>query len=109
MSVVPGEMGTCTVRIRNTGTVVDQFTLTVLGQPAAWTTVVPAALSLFPGADGTVELHFAPPRAPGVGAGPLPFGVRVVGTEDADNPVVEVFWFHQMSDPEAPSTPVSKS
>lgn len=89
LSVVPGEMVTCTVRIRNTGAVVDQFALTVLGQPAAWTTVVPAALSLFPNADGTVELHFAPPRAPGVGVGPTPFGVRVVGSEDPDNAVVE--------------------
>ena len=89
VSVVPGEMGTCSVRVRNTGAVVDQFTLTVLGQPAAWTTVVPAALSLFPGADGTIELHFAPPRAPGVGSGAVPFGVRVVGSEDPDNPVVE--------------------
>jgi hypothetical protein len=89
VSVVPGETGTCTIRIRNTGSVVDQFTLTVLGQPAAWTTVVPAALSLFPNADGTIELHFAPPRAPGVGAGATPFGVRVVGSEDPENPVVE--------------------
>lgn len=89
VSVVPGEMGTCTVRVRNTGAVVDQFALTVLGQPAAWTTVVPAALSLFPNADGVIELHFAPPRAPGVGSGAVPFGVRVVGSEDPDNPVVE--------------------
>lgn len=89
VSVVPGETGTTSVRIRNTGTVVDQFTLTVLGQPAAWTTVVPAALSLFPNADGVIELHFAPPRAPGVGAGPTPFGVRVVGSEDPESAVVE--------------------
>ena len=89
VAVVPGETGTCAVRIRNTGTVVDQFTLTVLGQPAAWTTVVPAALSLFPGADGVIELHFAPPRAPGVGSGSTPFGVRVVGSQDPENSVVE--------------------
>ncbi|HUP86532.1 MAG TPA: hypothetical protein VM143_12760 [Acidimicrobiales bacterium] len=89
VSIVPGSTGTCSVRVRNTGAVVDQFSLTVLGQPAAWTTVVPAALSLFPGADGTIELHFAPPRAPGVGFGAMPFGVRVVGSEDPDNPVVE--------------------
>ena len=89
VSVVPGQTATCTIRIRNTEAVVDQFTLTVLGQPAAWTTVVPAALSLFPNADGTIELHFAPPRAPGVGSGATPFGVRVVGSQDPDNPVVE--------------------
>jgi hypothetical protein len=89
VAVVPGETGVCTVRIRNTGSVVDQFTPTVLGQPAAWTTVIPAMISLFPGADGTVDLHFAPPRATGVGSGPTPFGVRVVGSQDPDNPVVE--------------------
>src|SRR5436853_7643962 len=87
VSVVPGSTATCTVRVRNTGAVVDAFTLTVLGQPAAWTTVVPAALSLFPGADGTIDLHFAPPRSASVGSGAQPFGVRVVGSEDADNPV----------------------
>src|SRR3954451_6827746 len=89
VSVVPGSTATCTIRVRNTGAVVDSFTLNVLGQPAAYTTVVPAALSLFPGADGTIELHFAPPRAASVGSGATPFGVRVVGTEDPDNPVVE--------------------
>ena len=89
VAVVPGETATCSVRIRNAGSVVDQFTLTVLGQPAAWTTVVPATLSLFPSADGVIELHFAPPRAPGVGSGSTPFGVRVVGSEDPDDPVVE--------------------
>src|SRR3954452_15106008 len=89
VSVVPGSTGTCAIRVRNTGAVVDSFTLTVLGQPAAWTTVVPAALSLFPGSDGTIELHFAPPRAASVGSGGQPFGVRVVGSQDPDNPVVE--------------------
>src|SRR3954447_11785757 len=89
VSVAPGSTATCSIRVRNTGAVVDSFALTVLGQPAAWTTVVPAALSLFPGADGTIELHFAPPRSASVGSGPQPFGVRVIGSEDPDSPVVE--------------------
>src|SRR3954454_9287722 len=89
VSVVPGSTATCAIRVRNTGAVVDSFALTVLGQPAAWTTVVPAALSLFPGADGTMVLHFAPPRTATVGSGAVPFGVRVVGSEDPDNAVVE--------------------
>lgn len=87
--VVPGEMAVTTVRIRNTGTVVDQFAVSLVGQPAAWTTVIPAMISLFPGAEGTVDLHVAPPRAPGVGFGPVPFGVRVVASEDADLTIVE--------------------
>jgi hypothetical protein len=89
VSIVPGATGTATVRIRNTGVVVDQFSVTVLGQPAVWTTAVPAVLSLFPGAEGTIELHFAPPRAAGVGLGPVPFGVRVDASEDPDGSVVE--------------------
>ncbi len=87
--VVPGATAVCQVRIRNTGVVVDQYTLTVLGQPAVWTTAVPAVLSLFPGAEGTIDLHFAPPRAPGVGSGGVPFGVRVEGSQDPDGSVVE--------------------
>ncbi len=89
VSVIPGEMVVTTVRIRNTGSVVDQFSVSLVGQPSAWTTVVPAVLSLFPGAEGTVDLHLAPPRAPGVGFGPVPFGVRVVASEDDEQTTVE--------------------
>ena len=87
--IVPGATGTASVRIKNTGVVVDQFSVTVLGQPSVWTTAVPAVLSLFPGAEGTIELHFAPPRAAGVGLGPVPFGVRIDASEDAEGSVVE--------------------
>ncbi len=89
VQVVPGQPGTISVRIRNTGAVVDQFSVTVLGQPAVWTTAVPASLSLFPGADGTIELHFAPPRSPDVGSGDVPFGVRIDASQDPDGSVVE--------------------
>lgn len=87
--VVPGDSATCSVRVRNTGAVVDSFTVTVLGEAAGWTTVAPPMLSLFPGAEGTVELHFAPPRKPSVTAGTLDFGVKVVPSEDPDGSVVE--------------------
>ena len=89
VQVVPGAQTTASVRIRNTGTVVDQFSVTVLGTPAVWTTAVPAVLSLFPGAEGTIELHFAPPRTAEVGAGPVPYGVRVDASQDPDGSVVE--------------------
>ncbi|MBW3556201.1 MAG: hypothetical protein KY454_04580 [Actinobacteria bacterium] len=75
--------------MRNTGTVVDSFTVTVLGDAALWTSVAPQVLSLFPGAEGTVDLHFAPPRKPELTAGVLPFGVRVVPSEDDAGSVVE--------------------
>jgi hypothetical protein len=89
VQVVPGAQTSATVKIRNTGTVVDQFSVTVLGTPAVWTTAVPAVLSLFPGADGAIELHFAPPRTAEVGAGPVPYAVRVDASQDPDGSVVE--------------------
>ncbi|MBW3614529.1 MAG: hypothetical protein KY439_04360 [Actinobacteria bacterium] len=87
--VVPGGNATCLVRVRNTGTVVDSFTVTVLGEAAGWTSVAPPVLSLFPGAEGTVELHFAPPRKPDLTAGAVHFGVRVMPSEEKDGCVVE--------------------
>ena len=67
----------------------DSFAVTVLGEAAGWTTVAPPVLSLFPGAEGTVELNFAPPRKPSLTAGTLDFAVKVVPSEDADGSVVE--------------------
>lgn len=87
--VVPGGSGTCSVRVKNTGTVVDSFTISVLGEAAGWTTVAPPVLSLFPGAEGTAELQFAPPRKPSLTAGTLDFGVKVLPSEDPDGCVVE--------------------
>ncbi|MDP9440587.1 MAG: hypothetical protein M3P34_00060 [Actinomycetota bacterium] len=75
--------------MRNTGTVVDSITITVLGEAASWTTVAPPVLSLFPGAEGTAELQFAPPRNPELSSGTLDFGVKVVPSEDPDGSVVE--------------------
>ncbi|MEA3075215.1 MAG: hypothetical protein QOF60_123 [Actinomycetota bacterium] len=89
VAATPGGMATCSVRIRNTGAVVDAFTVTVLGDAATWATVLPAQLSLFPGSDGTVEVQFALPRSASVTAGPVDFAVRVAASEDPDGSVVE--------------------
>lgn len=90
IAVAPGNEATCTVRITNTGDVVDAFYVEVLGAPSAWTAVEPPAVSLFPGAEGTARLTFRPPRSPEVPAGPMPFAVRVQ-SQDArlDTSVVE--------------------
>lgn len=89
VAAVPGGEASCTVRVRNTGSVVDSYTITVLGEPAAWATPMPAVLSLFPGAEGEATISFRPPRSPELAAGPVDFAVRVVATEDADGSVVE--------------------
>jgi len=89
LAVDPGSEVRCPCVVRNNGTVVDQFTFEVLGAPAAWATVEPPSVSLFPGAEQTVEVCFRPPRDAGVAAGPTPFGVKVTPRERPMDTVVE--------------------
>jgi uncharacterized membrane protein len=89
LSVQPGSVATCTVTVKNTGTIVDQFTIDILGDPAAWTGAEPPTLSLFPGAEGTSTISFQPPRAAETPSGELPFGVRARSREDPAGSAVE--------------------
>ncbi|KAA2258801.1 hypothetical protein F0L68_23550 [Solihabitans fulvus] len=87
--VNPGEQTTCAVQIRNTGSVVDQFSVDVVGGAESWAEVQPPAMNLMPGDTGTAVVRFAPPRTSEVAAGPMPFGVRVRSREDPGGSVVE--------------------
>jgi hypothetical protein len=89
IEVLPGAVATCTVTVKNTGTVVDQFTIDILGDPAAWTAAEPASLSLFPGTEEATTVFFRPPRAAGTPTGELPFGVRARSREDPAGSAVE--------------------
>ena len=89
VTAAPGGAGIATVSIRNTGTVVDQFAINLVGDASAWARPVPPAISLFPGADQTVQIHFSPPRSSAVVAGTVPYGVRVTSQEDPEFSVVE--------------------
>ena len=89
VSVDPGTEATCEVRVRNTGKIVDEYKLEVLGDPAEWTLVEPGSLSLFPGDEGVARLRFRPPRDSRTATGPLPFGLRVASKEDPDGTAVE--------------------
>jgi hypothetical protein len=68
--------------VRNTGSVVDQYTIDVVGNSAEWTKVEPKVVNLLPGADVEVTISFAPARSPQVPAGVVPFGIRVLSRED---------------------------
>lgn len=68
--------------VRNTGQVVDQFTIDIVGNCAEWTHVEPKVVNLLPGADVEVTVTFAPARSPQVAAGIVPFGIRVLSRED---------------------------
>lgn len=89
LSADPGGSASCDVRVRNTGSIVDQFTFEVLGEAGRWATLDPPALSLFPGAEGITTLRFDVPRSSDVRSGEVPFGVKVVSREDAQGTIVE--------------------
>ena len=89
VTVQPGGTGVAVVLIRNTGTIVDQFAVNIVGDASAWARPQPPALSLMPNDEGTVEIHFTPPRSSAVVAGAIPYGVRVTAQEDKEFSVVE--------------------
>jgi hypothetical protein len=89
VSVQPGTEAVSSVTVRNTGTVVDEFRLSVLGDTAAWAQVEPYVLSLLPGAEGTAEIRFRPPRSSEISARAIPFGLRAASREDPDGSTVE--------------------
>jgi hypothetical protein len=89
VSVTPGGEASCEVRVRNSGTVVDQFTLEVLGDASAWAIVEPPVVPLFPGAEAVARVKFKPPKSSSVQARAIPFAVRVRSREDARASLVE--------------------
>jgi hypothetical protein len=88
-TVEPGGEAQIVVTVRNTGAVVDQFAVEVLGDAAAWSVVEPAVLSLFPGNEGTATVLLRPPRVASMPAGSVPFAVRVRSKEDPQGSVAE--------------------
>lgn len=89
IAVQPGGEAVCSVLVRNTGTVVDQFTIEVLGAAQTWARVEPAVVNLLPDAEDAVSIVFRPPRSSDVAAGIVPFGVRISSREDPAGSVVE--------------------
>lgn len=89
VTVDPGGEAGCEVRVRNTGAIVDEYTLEVLGDAAGWTLIEPPSLSLFPGDEAVANVRFRPPRDATVLTGELPFGLRVASKEDPTGSAVE--------------------
>jgi hypothetical protein len=105
----PGAETSCTVRVRNTGMVVDQVLLDILGDASPWTTVEPAQINMLPGSDAIAHIKFRPPRTSAVAAGITPFAVRAMSTEDPagstiEEGAVEVTQFSEVRAGIAPNT-----
>ncbi len=89
VSAEPGAETSCTLRLRNTGMVVDQVLLDVLGDARPWVTVEPAQLNMLPGSDAQARVIFRPPRSSAVAAGITPFAVRAMSSEDPAGSTIE--------------------
>ncbi|MBB4780131.1 hypothetical protein [Streptomyces rapamycinicus] len=88
--VEPGGEAELPVQVLNSGTTVEECRFEVVGPCAAWTTVEPETLSLYPGATGTATLRLRPPRGPATAPGEIPLGLRVVPTsEHSETTVLE--------------------
>ncbi|MEV1067063.1 hypothetical protein [Streptomyces sp. NPDC050263] len=84
----PGGLIEVPLQVRNSGSTVEEYRFEVVGPAAAWATVEPTSLSLYPDSTGTAVLALSPPRSPDVPAGDVPFGVRVVPTSAPDTAVL---------------------
>ncbi|MDK0523831.1 hydrolytic protein [Streptomyces sp. ML-6] len=88
VTVSPGAEATTTLTVRNDGDIVEAYTLEVVGDCAAWSTVEPARVSLYPGTSEVVAVRLAPPRSHEVRAGETPLGVRVLPAERPESVAV---------------------
>ncbi|MGH8916823.1 MAG: hypothetical protein ACRD0H_00510, partial [Actinomycetes bacterium] len=87
--VGPDEELVCELSVRNTGAIVDQFHLEVLGPAQDWTTLEPSVLSLFPNGQQVAQVKVRPPRAHTTPTGEIPLAVKVTPANDAGESVVE--------------------
>jgi hypothetical protein len=84
----PGTEAVIPVQIRNNGSVVEGYDITVVGAPGAWATVEPAQVSLYPGTTTTATVTFTPPRTAATVAGAHGFGVVVTPRDHPGDAVV---------------------
>ncbi len=89
LAVEPGQTATGELSLANTGTIVEQFTILVLGDAAEWTQVEPPVVSLFPQGQQVVTLRFSPPRLHTTPNGYVEFAVKVIPSNEPEESVVE--------------------
>lgn len=88
LSVEPGSEVALDCSVTNTGRVVDEFHLRVLGDAARWA-AVDDPIRLMPGQEGLMRVVLRPPRAPATAVQALVIGVQVTSVEDPAGTAVE--------------------
>ncbi|MCU1345479.1 MAG: hypothetical protein JWL70_1745, partial [Acidimicrobiia bacterium] len=89
VQVAPGAVGVLTLRIRNTGGIVEGFSIEPLGELAPFVDVNPPLVNVLPGQDGMATVTIRPPRSSQPAAGAYPLGLRVKGRQDTTATAVE--------------------
>jgi hypothetical protein len=89
LQAAPGGRATTQITVRNTGSVVDEYSISVLGPAREFVSVSPTSVSLFPGASAPVMVTVAPPRTSQLPAGDLDIGIMCASREDPDASSVE--------------------
>jgi hypothetical protein len=85
----PGGIATLRIKVRNTGSVVDELRISVEGDAAPWAEVDTPVVRLMPGTDGASTIRLKPPIVPLALAGPVSFLVRVQSQEHPAEPATE--------------------
>ena len=81
LTVEPGGQVRAEFTVLNPGTIVESYTLDVVGeQPIPWAEITPAVLSVYPQQQETATVVFNPPTGPTGLAGTVPFGIRAKST-----------------------------
>jgi len=89
VEVAPGHEVTLDLAVTNTGVVVDQMQLSVLGDAAPWASVNPPSIALFPGDTAHATVRLAPPAEGGPPAGPMALGILARSAETSETVVAE--------------------
>lgn len=97
LTVVPGSTATCQVTVANRGTIVEAYSLRVVGELGAYATVEPATLSLYPETEATAVVTIDVPRGAPLAAGDVPFAVVVEPQEHPNDVVVPEGMAHVQS------------
>ena len=89
VAVEPGGQAQVGVTISNPGSIVEGYTLDVVGEgPSSWAQVIPAELSVYPQQEARAFVTFSPPAGTAAPSGTNAFGVRARSTVDPDTSAV---------------------
>jgi len=90
LSVEPGGQARTTVTVRNTGTIVEGFRITVVGNTVdGWAQVLPdKEVQVYPGQEASATIVFSAPAGIGSNSGSYPFGVHAESVVDASSSAV---------------------